>query len=246
MASSYEIGLYINPRARSGVKRLVKHLINDPRVLADSIPFQKPVDSFPPKLIVVGGERSVRTVTGEIYRRGENSTLGIVPGGSGNVTYNNLERHGNIVSVHEFIEGLQTGVVTFHPGQISGEIFNNQVGFGAYERVSGFLNETLRFLPDGMRTVLSKIFATVPAVFSEEMINMYSVSPYIGKVRSFPQQDFLGNSVTHGQIGGKLKAQKLAMTLMLWQMGLAAYAPDALFHRTQSERFSPHIQSGDI
>lgn len=246
MAFPCEIGLYINPRAGSGAKRLVEPLINDPRVFVDSIPFQKTIDSLPLRLIVVGGERSVITVAGEIYRRGENPTLGIVPGGSGNVTFNNLERHGNIVSVSEFIDGSQAGVVIFRPGQIGEEIFNNQVGFGAYEQATGSFNEALRFMPDRMRTMLYKILATVPAVFSDEPINMYSVSPYIGKVRAFPEQDFFGNSITHGQIRGEQKAPKLAMTLMFWQMGLADYVPDALFHRTQRERFTADIQSSDI
>lgn len=247
MASHCEIGLYINPRAGSGAKRLVEHLIRDSRVSVDSIPFQKSIDRLPSELIlVVGGERSVGTVTREIYRHGENPTLGIVPGGSGNVTFKNLERHGNMVSVNEFIEGSQEGVVPFRSGQLGKEIFNNQVGFGAYERATGSLNEALRFMPSGMRTILSKILATVPAVIGDETINMYSVSPYIGRVRAFPEQDFFGDSVTHGQIGGAQKAQKLAMTLMLWQMGLADFVPDELFHRTQSERFTPDIQSADI
>lgn len=252
MSNVYEIGLYINRYSQVEAQRVVFPLLVKKDTYADYIPMVKRMDELPPKLIVVGGERSIRTVTKEMYRRGQLRPLGILGGGSTNVLYEYLRSTGREMTLQQFREippdkfdpkfYFRPGIAKDEKGEI--EEFNIQMGNGMYEIFSGLSNELLRFIPPQFRPFSSRTLAYVPAIIRKgNTLDLYSLSPNIGRVRAFPEQDLFGSDITHARIEGSRidQARKLTTTLVLWQFHQRP--PKEILRIDKGVIFEDHIHS---
>lgn len=247
MAASCEVGLFINPKSDRRALSIASEIAKRKGVHVDSIPFSKGDTILPPRVIAVGGERTVNTVVEAVINSQSGSIIGIIPGGSGNVTHCELKKLGYYAGIEDFLTAGEEQLADFYPGWVSNRvIFNNHVGFGSYEMAKGSLNESHRVLPRFIRRMSAKIGAAIPATFADKPIDIYSVVPHIGKTSVFPEQKMLGIDVSHGQIIGENKPFKLGITLLMWSLGLGRLIPNSIFERTQSKRFAHEPRSGQI
>lgn len=89
--------------------------------------------------------------------------------------------------------------------------------------------------------------ASVPAaVMPGDALNMYSLSPRIGHVLTFPDQDLSGSGITHAKIEGNrvVQAAKLATTLILWQFGWRP--PKGILHIETGATFHDEVKRNTI
>ncbi len=251
MSQKYEIGLYINSSANSQATGLVYSLTGS-EVFKDDIPFSQPLEMLPNKLIVAGGERSIRTVTLAMYRRGQLRPLGILGGGSTNVLFEYLISTGREVTLQQFLDTsadkfdpkfyFRPGIARNEKEEI--EEFNIQMGTGMYERFSGQSNEILRMIPPRFRPFTSRSLAYIPAIIrTGDTLDIYSLSPNIGRVDAFPGQDLFGSDLTHARIEGDRfeQARKLTATLVFWQFHKRP--PKEILRIDKGIIFEDHIRS---
>lgn len=247
MAANCEVGLFINPKSNKNALSIAFEIAKREGVCVDSIPSSNIHTHAFPRVIVVGGERSVKTVVESVVNGKSGSVIGIIPGGSGNVTHRELARVGHSTTIEDFFDANEERLADFYPGITDNNIlFNNHVGFGSYERTKGVLNESPGILPSFIRRMSAKIGAVIPATFSDNPIEIYSVVPHIGKTNVFPEQQMLSLDVSRGQIVGENKALKLGVTLLMWSLGLGNLIPNAIFMRTRDRQFTHEAGSDQI
>lgn len=211
----YEFGLFTNPH----VSRVVAE--EDTGILwlrptgagfVDSIP---PTHSrwqrFPKRLIVRGGDGSIREICQWMHDRKEIRPVGILPGGSQNVLYHALMDLGLKANIKAFLEKSLDDYPEeqrLRPGMINDRVFVNHVGLGHVEQQLGRLNARLRLLPNGCRTLVATLFslATASANPGKNFLNLYTITPRIGPVLAFPEQRLLNDELTHAWIrGGRIR-----------------------------------------
>lgn len=239
MPQRYEVGIFKNEHARKEALQNVVGIIGK-KLHGNTIPFSEEIAELPDRLIVVGGERSVRTMVQEMSDRKQWRPVALAGGGAHDVTFNELRKVGRTMTVEEFVETPVDEFpeeLLYHPGEgvmvgeEYGEIFNNHIGLGKYEEASGDMNEVLRFLPPLLRSLAARSLAAPIAVIrSGERVDIYSVSSHIGYVNAFPEQELQGSDITHAWIDGNdlEQAAKLAITLVLWQAKMRP--PETVLH----------------
>ncbi len=226
-----ELGVFINPAARRTAQERGKEIADRYNCPIVGIPSSElDFAPLPERVIVVGGEWSIRRVVEKMYRSGELRPVGVVGGGTHDVTHRLLLGEELALSLDKFMSmgddefPEQYG---YRPGEFDGKIFNNHVGAGGYERAVGRANRLFDSLriprrPGSNLAQYAGLFLMTHQANGKYALNIYSVSPNIGSFRVFPKQDFHGSSLTHVSIEGQSAAErliKLLLTLSFWRLG---------------------------
>lgn len=241
-----QLGVFINPAARRTAQewgRTIAELYHCPiyPIPSEELDFAH----LPERVIIVGGEYSLRRVVERMYRSDELRPVGVVGGGTHDVARTLLVNRGLVLSPDEFMSmrnGTFLPQYSYRPGEFDGKIFNNHVGTGVYERTVGEANRLLAFLPRRVSSDLARYASLLLMIHStggKDTLNIYSVSPNIGSLKVFPKQDFHGSLLTHASIEDQSAANriiKLLLTLTFWRLG---WLPPQTILRTESaERFN--------
>lgn len=204
--AEFEFGLFTNPH----VPRVVTEEDTDILWLrpegAGFIDIIPPTHSkwqrFPKRLIVRGGDGSVREICQWMHDRGEVRPIGLLPGGTQNVLYHALMELGLKASIKTFLEKTLDDYPEnqrLRPGMANDLVFVNHVGLGRVEQHLGRLNARLRLLPNGYRTLVATLLSLAAASLhpGKDFLNLYTITPSIGQLRAFPDQRLLSNALTH-------------------------------------------------
>lgn len=238
-----ELGVYINEKADHLVVAYVMDLARKVPG-ADVFPVTFPLQGrtrTPEKLMMVGGESSVNALTQYLYDRGQVRPVGLLPGSGNNVTRGELIESRATATFEQFMDkGFKYDKNNlFKPLVFRGMVANNQFGFGRFERAFGYYNEVFRGLPYGrlrtLRAAVDELVGYERIGLTENILDIYSVVPHIGKLRVFPNQDRLGTDITHARIEGgffKARLSKLYLTLLFWQAGMTP--PKSIIKTEQS------------
>lgn len=235
-----ELGIYTNPFVPEIIKKRAVDISQLAPGFASIIhPFRRK-EPFPNRVIVAGGEGSIRTILQIMHDREEIRPVGLLPGGSQNVLYNALFELDLKSDVKAFLEkGLDEYPEDqrLRLGMINDRVFINHVGLGRFEQYLGEFNNRLRFLPNGRRTLVAALFsltfATLDPNSRREILNLYTIVPVIGQVPAFPDQRLLSDTLTHARIE---RAGSLIRTLFYWQRGKPA--PNGAITQYQYSRFA--------
>ena len=227
-----ELGVYISGKADPCVIAYAKDLAAKVPG-ADVLPITFPLQGrshTPERLMLVGGESSINAVTQHLYERGQVRPVGILPGVGNNVTRSELIESGATATFDQFMDrGFKYGERNlFSPLVFRRMVANNQFGIGRIERAFGFYNEVFKGRPYGrlraLRSAVDEVEGYESAGFRENILDIYSVVPHIGKLRVFPNQDRLGPDITHAWIEGdsfRTRLSKLFLTLLFWQVNMS-------------------------
>lgn len=242
--AEYEFGLFTNPHVSRAVAEEDTGILWLRPAGAGFVDIIPPTHSrrqrFPKRLIVRGGDGSMREICQWMNDRGEFRPIGLLPGGSQNVLYNALLELGLTSDVKAFLEKETDDYPEdqiLRPGMVGNLVFVNHVGFGHFEQHLGEYNKRLRFLPNGRRTLVAALISLVRAAChpnrKEDILNLYTITPTIGQIPAFPEQNLLDGNLTHARVVG---VRSLVTTLLYWQMGKAA--PDKIMPQLSGSSFA--------
>ncbi|KKQ76773.1 hypothetical protein A3B42_02620 [Candidatus Daviesbacteria bacterium RIFCSPLOWO2_01_FULL_38_10] len=102
-----ELGIYANPHApKPIIERATGMLWLLPagHSFCDIIPPSRIYQPFPRRIILAGGDGSIRSFLQMMHDRKEVRPVGLLPGGSQNVLYHQLENLGLKMTAREFLE----------------------------------------------------------------------------------------------------------------------------------------------
>lgn len=212
--AEFELGVYANDFAPKPIRRKARDMI---RLLPAGQSFYtvipRHIENFSDakRIIVVGGEGSIRRVVQMMHDREVVRPVGLLPGGSQNVLYKTLRKLGLQLDAKTFLEKTLHDYPedrSLRPGMINDRIFVNHVGLGSLEQQLGRFNAILRFLPNGCRTFAavphSLVYAVLDTIISRRrFLNLYTISPRIGQILAFPDQELLSDTLTHVWVGGR-------------------------------------------
>lgn len=225
--AEYEFGLFTNPHApkaaSEGDADMLWRLPAGAAFMDIIPPTHSRWQRFPKRLIVRGGDGSMREICQWMHDRAEVRPIGLVPRGTQNVLYHVLQELGHQSNVKTFLEKTVDDYLEdqrLRPGMINDLVFVNHVGLGHMEQHLGRFNARLRFLPTRIRVPAAGVLAVLATVARHRdgaLFNVFSISPKIGSVEAFPDQRLLDNhQITHGRIPS---VRKLIIALSYWQMG---------------------------
>lgn len=151
----------------------------------------------------------MREICQWMHDRGEVRPVGLLPGGSQNVLYHVLQELGLKSDIKTFLEKTSDDYPEdqkLRPGMINDLVFVNHAGLGNFEQHLGRFNARLRSLPNGYRPLVSAVLSVAAAILypdgNRELLNLYTITPRIGQVLAFPDQELLSNALTHAWIDG--------------------------------------------
>lgn len=248
--AEFELGVYANPFASESVKKRVRGILRfspkGPTFRLTSPTYQ--YQPIPKRVVVAGGEGSIRTVVQMMYDREVVKPVGLLPGGSQNVLYNALRKLGLQSDAKTFLEKTLDDYPEdqrLRPGVVNNLVFVNHAGFGHFEQHLGELNKRLRFLRNGHRPLVCALLSMAAAILypdgNRELLNLYTITPRIGQVLAFPDQELLNNNVTHAWVEG---IRGFVRTLSYWQRGKPA--PNGAMRQFQSFGFADNAIGSSI
>lgn len=248
-----EAGIFINPHSNKDIQdRVLKRII--PRVNAGFYSPGEQNESLPGKIIVIGGEGTIRDVIQDMVDKDDVTPLGIVAGGTNNVLYRTLLANGNSMGLSDFMEYDTDELArrfSFRPGLFEQSAFTNQVGLGIFEQSQGTSNEKLRGVLRGKLPGRSRLFAasfkallTALTQGSDTLaeLDLYSLTPFVGSKKLFPDQDPNGDLITHAHILGNSKTQRMRyLTIVAASWALGKIPPPNTLEMEQDYSFTADI-----
>ncbi|MBI2086289.1 hypothetical protein HYT74_03025 [Candidatus Daviesbacteria bacterium] len=196
------------------------------------------------KIIVAGGDGSVRAVLESVYRSEVTKPVGILAGGTNNIIYSILKKSGKVLPASEFVNSDEfPDDLGFRPGIFQERLFLLHVGLGSFEQLIGSTNEYFRgYLPRKLRPraaylcALSKVFNQSD---SPHILDVYSTTSHLGYENAFPSQQFHGGLLTRAWIESGSKREefmKLFFCLVAWQLHLRP--PSSILSIKQKDLFN--------
>lgn len=200
------------------------------KALASMVPGVKPQPicfpfkfggGIPERVVIVGGEASNRAIMQELYNRDERRPVVTMGGGTKNVSRADLLRR-RITTTFEELMDLKSyqffNRALYFPGMFEDRVFNNQIGFGVFEKAHKFYNQVKWFQrPIVLDNCLKKLQE------GDDILNIFSIVPNIGIREIFPNQLMAGLAITHAFIEGsslREKIFKLVITGAFWDLDL--------------------------
>ncbi|HVZ11714.1 MAG TPA: hypothetical protein VG965_01670 [Patescibacteria group bacterium] len=254
MSEIIKIGVIVGPTVNEAGKNYANQLAEHPGI--KMYYGQTPeVGSHLEKLAVIGGEGTVRRAIKWVYESGSKIPIAVYEGGSGNVTYNGLSDDGRVMDIEQYGETrdyqfeqkykMRLGEAHDESGLV--ELFANHIDFGTYFEINARLNELLRHTTlskhQKTRRSLARAFAYPLAVARrKQFIDNYSISPKIGEVAVYPDFDFFGDDIAHGQspnISRISEARSGKDILLAWKKGEYAPQKDLQFEVRKSYITTP-------
>ncbi|RJQ37283.1 hypothetical protein C4559_03880 [Candidatus Microgenomates bacterium] len=254
---NHEVCLVVNPKATKSKRDLAMEKI--PRLWGEynllSVPFSRETEGLScKKIVVIGGESTIKTVIGELIRRKEDNpeepmpAVALVGGGSTNVSKKSIEEADNgrgkvVLAWEEFRDA--TGFseeYMFKPGLVFvgnenredrfGGVFNVEIDTGVFGRMIGRSHEWRQKVPRSLRSYAvyaSNLLKMLPKNFDySNVMDIVSTSKFLGRAEVFPNQEFLGDDFAEGKIQAQSKVEalgKLELTLGFWQAGWGSKIP---------------------
>jgi len=177
----------------------------------------KELKDIPPEisgLMVVGGDGTLRLVFNSLYKENPNIPLIVLPGGTCNAFHCALLETGTSINKEQLSEEIDySRFRSFHPGLLGDELFIVDIGVGTCEPTIGIVNEKLRrYLNVGqLRPKAAALASWVSQVVKNyegfPFFDLYSVSPFFGARKMFPEQSLFDSSITHAFIQANSKPQ---------------------------------------
>lgn len=222
-----DLGIFVNRRASpEGLKKAAKIQSVIPGIVTqDVLGQQEGLAEMYKRVIIVGGDGSVRTGLNYLMGQDQFPLVGIIPGGTLNVLSRVLVENGLGTTIEEFInidplklpESEQ-----FKPGLVAGRVFTNKASVNQYDRFKIVINERLRGVLSGRtRIKVSHIGGLLLSALTidnqKPLLNAVLTTPYYGEVAVNPEQSLNGDNLTRMSIEGDstlLMFYKLAACLV--------------------------------
>lgn len=249
--AEFELGIFSSPFIPEAVRERVTGMLRrlpEGKTFIDIIP---PTHSrwkpFPRRIIVAGGDGSVREILQWMQDRGEVRPVGLMAGGSQNVLYHALMELGLKTSINTFLEKNPDDYPEdqrLKPGMVGDLVFVNHAGLGRFEQHLGEFNRRLRLLRNGQRPFVCALFSLAASLNPngrKDFLNLYTITPTIGQLRAFPEQKLLGNGITHAKVSS---VRGLVQTMIYWQRGQSA--PNRAMHQSTYTRFEDTTGNSSI
>lgn len=249
-----EIGIFINSAARHKARNLaLANAAVTPFSCSQDITILDSTVRLPNRIIIVGGEGSIRATLQKAYDLHQLNPVGIFGGGTNNLFYNHLKALGNSCSWQDFINGQkELNFFQCRPGMIGNDIFNINLGLGVFEQSQGLINEHLRpFVKGKLRPRLAQVASCVALIcqYREGIpsFEMFSTSPRIGAAIAFPKQRIDASTLAHGLILGNSRyesVRNLLVVFLHWQV--KSMPPTSAFNTNYGESFETSTRLNTI
>jgi len=165
-------------------------------------------------LIIAGGDGTLRLVFDSLYEEDNPAPILVLRGGTTNAFHHALVDAGAFSTIEEFPDNLDSPQFKqFLPGTLGKELFVVDVGVGTGEPFIGKVNEELRRLFDigQLRPKAAALASWVRILFEKyrktPIFNLYTLSPYFGLFKMFPEQNLLGGQITHACVNARSKKE---------------------------------------
>lgn len=207
-----ELGVYFNPVARFEIRvkafRLANETGNSIRQL--TFPVEK-LDENTDTFIVVGGDGSQKGFMEAVLARGDsqNTNILVAAGGSENGLYRAAGMSGAITSPEKILSGDFSDLREFHPGEISGEVFNHAVSFGKHavnlEKYAGYFTGKV---PRSVHTMAAAMTEIARGLKSDDvsgtLAKLITTGSNLGRLTLFKDLDLFDNRLGYASVeGGK-------------------------------------------
>ncbi len=235
-APNIELGIYVDPYASPRAKQEARDIAE--RAGGNCIELTPPFkDKLPKGIFIAGGDGSIRKVIQFIVDSDPEKPIpiGLLGGGT-----NDAMRHALLLGKQHmtgpgFLQHIQKGFPSstlIKPGLIGKEVFVRDVGLGSFEQNVGRANEALNgYSPRIVRVPIAYLLGLTQTILTQPEalapLDIYTISPNIGRKHIFPQQTYQGDLITHAWIDEESRLKTVAAlvkTAILWQFNIPSDA----------------------
>ncbi len=240
----HELGVFISKTARTEYKEKGRELARKAgaQILNPTFPVNIPNDIE--TVVGIGGNGSIKGIMEGIIKKNHPINLLVVPGGSQNGFYRSVNAAGATISDEQLIDGSVDGVREFNPPSVNGELFNHGAGFGKNVAIFEHLDEQLRTspIPKDIRSIVAGLFAVAANIkddsYSEYVLQIASPGSFLGRFRTFPDQDVFSNDLTFAKIkGGTRKEIIISLARIFFSLAMRSPIPEDLVDIEKSDKF---------
>lgn len=233
--SSIELGLVIDRYASGNAKRTTDSLIRRAssciQLTAESVANIETARMLPRGILAVGGEATIRRIVQTMVDASEIRPIALLGGGTNNVLYHSLLEAGQAMPIAKFLWAVGNNCFpasfALRPGLIGRRAFVLHAGLGNFEQSVGWAIKNSRGLaPRKFRPLLSHSIGLALACLLKDdqlpPLDLYTISPRLGKRTLFPEQAHQGDSITHAWIETGTHQEtrrKLIKTALYWRFG---------------------------
>ncbi len=232
--SKFELGIFVDPYASARAKEEARRIV----ALTNCAPLTFPLRGNLPQVAVFAcGDGPLQKIAQVMVESNQVIPIALLGGGTNDALYNSLRGNDQDGKTQFSFADFQNHIKEnrpFHPealikpGLIGGKAFLRDVGLGPFEQNAGKANKRLNgWVPKGLRVQTASVLGLVLTILSNPdtsvPLDIYTISPWVGRKRVFPKQVQHGDQITHAWIESSTRGElrrALIRTAAYGQSGL--------------------------